>query len=100
MASNRPQPVKQKKPSIKWDPYQSHGGTLRISRTSCCGAVELASEGGEYFVLRCSEAGHYEETSRGLYIKAAAAYLALEQKHHSEDHRRGETPESDAHIDP
>ncbi|MGV9386235.1 hypothetical protein ACWDRB_61265 [Nonomuraea sp. NPDC003707] len=49
-------------------------------------------------MLRYSRAGRYEETSRGVYRKAATAYIALEHKHRSEDHR-GEAPEQYAPID-
>ncbi|WP_433435392.1 hypothetical protein [Nonomuraea sp. CA-141351] len=82
--------------TFKWMPYVSHGGILRIGDTSCCGRYELASEGGQFFVLRHTDDG-YEETGRGrAHPKVVEIYTALVIEHHNDKHaRRGERPKLD-----
>ncbi|TDC11384.1 hypothetical protein E1267_00055 [Nonomuraea longispora] len=64
-----------------WESHTPRGSRLRIHETSCCGEYELASEGGEYFVLRWTKNSAYEETSRGIYGRAAQAWRALAEAH-------------------
>ncbi|GAA1769800.1 hypothetical protein GCM10009734_92970 [Nonomuraea bangladeshensis] len=63
----------------------------KIRATSCCGEYELASEGGQYFVLRPAGDGH-EETGRGTYAHAAALYTHLAEQHRCSFLRRGGSP--------
>ncbi|MFC5814135.1 hypothetical protein [Nonomuraea harbinensis] len=86
---------------LAWEPHVLPGGdVVRVRHTACCGAFELASLGGQYFVLRPAEVtGEYEETARGRYITAVAAYVALLKQHHAEHLRRGQTPERDRLLD-
>jgi hypothetical protein len=64
----------------RWEPYIPRSPRLRVFATSCCGEYELASEGGQYFVLRHADDG-YEETGRGVFADAAAAWLQLTDDH-------------------
>lgn len=64
----------------EWEPYIPRGPQMRIAETSCCGEYELASEGGQYLVLRRT-AGVYEETGRGRYVYATALYILLTSWH-------------------
>ncbi|MEQ4723748.1 hypothetical protein [Nonomuraea sp. B19D2] len=65
-----------------WEPYTSgRGAVLRVRDTSCCGVYDLASEGGQYLILRKDGKEGYEETARGVHANAVAAYIALVQKH-------------------
>jgi hypothetical protein len=66
---------------MHWQTYEPRADRPRVRQTSCCGAYELASEGGQYFVLRPAEGGRYEETGRGLYAHAAAVYAQLASQH-------------------
>ncbi|MEO3797780.1 hypothetical protein ABGB14_46930 [Nonomuraea sp. B10E15] len=84
--------------SFVWETYNPTGGTLRISYTSCCGAFELASEGGHFFVLRSTGDGGYEETGRGLHRQAMDLYITLAERHRDEHLRRGERPEPDTFL--
>ncbi|NRQ37981.1 hypothetical protein HII36_40050 [Nonomuraea sp. NN258] len=69
-------------PSIEWEPHRPpKGGILRIRATSCCGAYELASLGGQYFVLRPTSDGGHEETGRGMYAHAAKVFITLASEH-------------------
>ncbi|MEV4115972.1 methyltransferase, FxLD system [Nonomuraea sp. NPDC049695] len=81
---------------FEWTPYVSHGGILRISATSCCGQYEVASEAGQFFVLRQTQDG-YEESGRGrAHPKVVEIYAALVIKHQCDEHaNRGERPELD-----
>ena len=97
--ARRPQTVEQQS-NFEWEPYESPGsGILRVGHTSCCGLYELASLGGQFFVLRPSEENGYEETGRGVYRKAVAAYVALVKQHRRHHLRRGEAPEYDSLLD-
>ncbi|MEQ4717937.1 hypothetical protein [Nonomuraea sp. B19D2] len=81
--------------TFEWTPYVSRGGILRVAHTSCCGRYELASEGGQFFVLRQAEEAGYEETGRGRYRQVLDVYIALAEQHHAEHARSGERPEPD-----
>ena len=70
-------------PGVEWEPYVSHG-RVRVIETSCCGAYEWASSGGEYLVLRSMEGGGHEEAGRGLYMNARLVWNELVI-----EHRRG-----------
>ncbi|MEO3806655.1 hypothetical protein [Nonomuraea sp. B1E8] len=83
---------------VVWEAYKPTGGILRISYTSCCGALELASEGGHFFVLRSAGDGGYEETGRGLYRQAIDLYIALAERHRDEHLHRREKPAPDAFL--
>lgn len=72
-----------------WRPYQPRAARLRVHATSCCGAYELAAEGGQYFVLRPTSDGGHEETARGVYAHAAQVWAKLTAAH--PQHRPGET---------
>jgi hypothetical protein len=86
-------------PVFTWEPLRDPGnGIVRARHTSCCGAYELASLGGEFFVLRPAGDGH-EETGRGIYRNAVIVYMALVQEHRVEHWRQGEQPEYDALLD-
>lgn len=86
-------------PAYAWEPARDPGGgVIRVRYTACCGAYELASLGGEYFVLRPAGDG-YEETGRGIYRKAVTVYLALVQAHRAEHRSRGEQPAHDELLD-
>ncbi|TMR89126.1 hypothetical protein [Nonomuraea basaltis] len=65
----------------RWGPYIPRCLRPRVCKTSCCGEFELASEGGQYLVLRPTGDGGYEETARGLYARAAQAYADLAFRH-------------------
>lgn len=65
----------------KWEPYTSRGARLRIHDTSCCGEYDLGSAGGEYFVLRRTADGGYEETGRGRYGLAIRVWAELTEAH-------------------
>jgi hypothetical protein len=86
-------------PMVQWEPYESSGGTLRISQTSCCGRYELAGEAGKYFVLRQDGNDGYEETGRECYRKAVDTYAALVMKHREEHAHQGEEPVYDVLLD-
>lgn len=64
-----------------WQPYIQRSPRLRVHATSCCAEYELAAEGGEYFVLRPTGDGEYEETARGRYARAATVYVELARSH-------------------
>lgn len=73
--------------TLEWTPYVSYGGALRTGPISCCGRYVLASESGQYFVLRPSENGDYEETGRGrTHPDVVEIYAALVIEHHSDEH--------------
>ncbi|MEV6033546.1 hypothetical protein AB0L65_20495 [Nonomuraea sp. NPDC052116] len=93
-----PEQDEQDQPAFKWEPYRTVGSILRVSHTSCCGLYEWASEGGQFFVLRQTEEGGYEETGRGLYRQAMDVYIALAKAHRAEHLRRRETPEPDTFL--
>ncbi|MGI5292736.1 hypothetical protein ACQEVF_56825 [Nonomuraea polychroma] len=83
-----------------WERHEPTGSILRVGHTSCCGAFELASEGGQYVVLRpTDEPNVYEETGRGRYRTAVAAYITLVYRHRRGHKSRGETPEFDPLLD-
>ncbi|KAB8184296.1 hypothetical protein FH608_048295 [Nonomuraea phyllanthi] len=65
----------------EWTRFTPRSVRLRVHATSCCGAYELASEGGQYFVLRPDGAGGQEETGRGLYAYAARVWADLAANH-------------------
>jgi hypothetical protein len=88
----------QDEPAFAWVPYQPIGNLLRVSHTSCCGRFEWASEGGQFFVLRSTSGGGYEETGRGRYRQAMDVYIALAERHRDEHLRRGETAEPDTFL--
>lgn len=96
----RGQPVRVASSSpVMWEPMRDPGsGIVRVRHTSCCGAYELASLGGECFVLRPAGGG-YEETGRGIHRKAVMVYVALVQDHRAEHRSRGEEPEYDSLLD-
>ncbi|MET8990794.1 hypothetical protein ABZW49_35540 [Nonomuraea wenchangensis] len=76
--------------ALEWTPYVSRGGTLRTGHISCCGQYVLASESGQYFVLRPFEDGDYEETGRGrTHRDVVEIYAALVVEHHSDEHGWG-----------
>lgn len=77
---------------LRWEVYTPRGAVLRISCTSCCGAYELASEGGQSLVLRPDGDGGHEETARGLHRQALRVYIALAEAHGAEHLRRGGRP--------
>ncbi len=64
-----------------WEPYIQRSPRLRVIRTSCCGEYELASEGGQYFVLRPADNGAHEETARGLYAHTVEVWKVLVSQH-------------------
>ncbi|HEX4814453.1 MAG TPA: hypothetical protein VFV66_17055 [Nonomuraea sp.] len=66
--------------SCTWEPFTPRANRLRIASTSCCGAYELAAEGGQYFVLKRAGGG-YQETGRGTYAHAAAIFHGLASQH-------------------
>jgi hypothetical protein len=85
--------------ALTWEPQRDPGnGIVRSGHTSCCGAYELASLGGQYFVLRPVGDG-YEETGRGIYRKAVEVYVALVQAHRAEHRSRGEQSAHDELLD-
>jgi hypothetical protein len=88
-------------PELEWTLFPPlAGGTLRIRSTSCCGAFELAFLNGKYLVLRpLDEQGSYEETGRGRYDAAVAAYVALVRQHRQDHRRRGEAADFDPLVD-
>ncbi|MFG6193390.1 hypothetical protein [Nonomuraea sp. JJY05] len=93
-------PSTQTADTFGWTPYATSGGTLRVRHTSCCGRYELASEGGQFFVLRQAERGGYEETGRGrTYRGAVRTYVALVIEHRREHITRGEPLEPDPYVD-
>jgi hypothetical protein len=63
-----------------WQPFVPRADRLRIADTSCCGAYELASEGGQYFVLKPEGDGHME-TGRGTHAHAAGIFTRLAAHH-------------------
>ncbi|MEV1005031.1 hypothetical protein [Nonomuraea sp. NPDC050202] len=82
-----------------WTPYAPSGGILRVRHTSCCGRYELASEGGQFFVLRQAENGGYEETGRGrTHRSAVRTYVALVIEHRREHVTREEPLEPDPYV--
>ncbi|MDP9848115.1 MULTISPECIES: hypothetical protein [Streptosporangium] len=97
--TRQPQAVKQEGPTPEWEPYTSHGAILRVRHTSCCGRYELASEGGEFFVLRPADRRGHEQTSRGrAYRDVIQMYAALVRKHHLDHTSRGEWYEADPYV--
>ncbi|MFG1709259.1 hypothetical protein ACFLIM_39315 [Nonomuraea sp. M3C6] len=65
-----------------WEPHIPRAPRLRVDETSCCGEYELASEGGEYFVLRWTGDGEkQEETARGVFARAYAVWHDLAAGH-------------------
>lgn len=79
-------------PDITWEPYQrAESDPIRIASTSCCGAYELASQGGQYLVLRRSEQCGYEETGRGVYRDALTVWDNLVTEH-NKGHPRHREP--------
>lgn len=64
-----------------WEPYIPRNPRLRVRETSCCCEYELCGEGGQYFVLRQTADGGYEETGRGLYPRAAKTFAELASRH-------------------
>ncbi|MER7362675.1 hypothetical protein [Nonomuraea wenchangensis] len=99
VSRSRP-PSTQAGDTFKWTPYTTSGGTLRVRHTSCCGRYELASEGGQFFVLRQAESGGYEETGRGRTHRGAVrTYVALVIEHRREHVARGEPLEPDPYVD-
>lgn len=84
-------------PAFTWEPYRP-SGVLRVTHTSCCGMYEFASRGGTFFVLRHVGGARYEETGRGRYPIALAAYIALVKQHHADHRGRGERPEPDTYL--
>jgi hypothetical protein len=67
---------------VEWEPLQSfRAHTLRIKDTACCGAYELAAQGGQYIVLRPRRAGGYEETGRDNYQTTIAVWNLLVAEH-------------------
>jgi hypothetical protein len=92
-------PSTQTADTFEWTPYAPSGGILRIRHTSCCGRYELASEGGQVFVLRQAENG-YEETGRGrTHCGAVRTYVAVVIKHRREHVTRGEPLEPDPYVE-
>ncbi|MGP3959733.1 hypothetical protein ACTWPT_27350 [Nonomuraea sp. 3N208] len=65
----------------KWEPYVPRCPRPRVRKTSCCCEYELCSEGGQYFVLRQTADGGYEETARGLYSHAEKVFAELASQH-------------------
>lgn len=64
-----------------WEPYFSHGHE-RVTETSCCGAYEWVSSGGEYVILRRTPGGRgYQETGRGRYVDARLVWHELMLAH-------------------
>ncbi|PZG23152.1 hypothetical protein [Nonomuraea aridisoli] len=57
----------------------------------------MASQGGQYFVLRQTQEGGYEETGQGrTHPKVVEIYTALMIEHHNDEHaRRRERPKRD-----
>ncbi|MGS2645080.1 hypothetical protein [Streptosporangium sp. G12] len=93
------QAVKQEGPTPEWESYASHGAILRVRHTSCRGRYELASEGGEFFVLRPADRRGHEQTSRGrAYRDVIQMYAALVRKHHLDHTSRGEWYEADPYV--
>ncbi|MGW2220994.1 hypothetical protein ACWCSD_38920 [Nonomuraea sp. NPDC001684] len=93
-------PRRRTAPAWVWEPqHETGGGTVRTWHTSCCGAYELASLGGQYFVLRPDGRGGYEETARGIHAHALAAYIELVTEHRRPHQRRGEPTEYDPLLD-
>ena len=96
-ASGWPRSMASAPADLMWEPHVPPGGNVvRVRHTACCGAFELASIGGKYFVLRPAQApGEYEETARDRYITAVAAYAVLLKQHHAGHLSRGQRPEPD-----
>ncbi|QFY12559.1 hypothetical protein GBF35_43640 [Nonomuraea phyllanthi] len=65
----------------EWTRFTPRSVRLRVHATSCCGALDLVSAGGQYFVLRPDGAGGYEETGRGLYAHAARVWAEVAVSH-------------------
>jgi hypothetical protein len=60
----------------------------RVAETSCrCEAYILCFELAEYYVLRRTAAGTLEETARGSYGRAVAAWADLTEQHRQEAHQ-------------
>ncbi|SEG43666.1 hypothetical protein SAMN05444920_1021029 [Nonomuraea solani] len=69
-----------------WEPHTPQ--RLRyVKEASCCEAYILCSEGAQYYVLRRVDFARFEETARGPYGYAAAAWLDLAEQHEQEAHR-------------
>lgn len=65
-------------PVLRWEPYlRPRNDHIRITETSCCGAYEWASQGGQFFVLRAAESEGYEEAGRGRYTHAREIWMML-----------------------
>lgn len=70
-----------------WEPHTPRA-RWRVADTSCCcDAYLLCAEVAEYYVLRRTTAGAYEETARGSYGLALAAWADLTEQHQQEAHQ-------------
>ncbi|MEV0227965.1 hypothetical protein [Nonomuraea sp. NPDC050786] len=72
--------------SYIWEPHTPRG--LRcVAEASCCEAFILCFESAEFYVLRRTEDGKEEETVRGTYEQALAAWQNLDSHHQRETHQ-------------
>lgn len=70
----------------EWEPHRPRTPRTRVVKTSCCGELELCSEGGQYLILRLTGDGH-EETARGRHVDALRAWNTLTKQHqHATSH--------------
>lgn len=64
-----------------WEPYIPNGALFCVAEASCCEEYVLCSESSEYFVRRRGDDGKYEETARGSFLQASAAWVRLAAGH-------------------
>ncbi|MFG3440011.1 hypothetical protein ACGF0J_22410 [Nonomuraea sp. NPDC047897] len=69
--------VHQPDDGLEWAPFVRQDEPYRIRATSCCGHFELASQGGQYLILRPAEGGGYDETARGTYSRTYVVWDTL-----------------------
>lgn len=71
----------------QWAPYVPRDVLFCVVEASCCEEYILCSELAEFFVVRRIGRGRYEETSRGSYASASAAWIKLSEGH---QHKSGQ----------
>jgi hypothetical protein len=69
-----------------WEQHVPYGRE-RVIETSCCGAYEWVSAGGQYLVLRNAKEGGHEEAGRGVYVDARRVWHELVLAHRAKHGR-------------